>query len=193
MYKRHEQEYKSYLAFQKKVQQGRGRFTRERPNRVDFISDLKVAFPDARKVLCVGARDESEVADLQKAGLEALGIDLFTESPRIIVLDMHKAGEYFDEGDFDVAFMSHSLEHSYDPEKVLTGMRRICPIGALIVVPMLQGPSRKEVVVFDFMRSDSPTPEMVAADIEAVAGPAEVPWVRPDVGKREIVFPVRWR
>ena len=154
---------------------------------------MKAVFPEAQKVLCVGSRHPSEVEDIEKQGFEAIGIDLFSDSEKIMVLDMHKVGEMWSQNEFDVAYMSHSLEHSYDPGIVLAGIRKTCMMGAFIVLPMLPAPSRKETVVFDFMTRDDPTAEMIADELAPLVGVVEIPWVRPSPRLRETVFPLIWR
>ena len=193
MYKRHDSKFEDYLKFQKKVQSGRGKFTQERKNRVDHISMMKSIFPEAQKVLCVGSRHPSEVEDIEKQGFEAIGIDLFSDSDKIMVLDMHKVGETWSKNEFDVAYMSHSLEHSYDPGIVLAGIRKNCRMGAFIVLPMLPAPSRKETVVFDFMKLDDPGAAMIADELAPLVGVVEIPWVRSSPRLREMVFPLIWR
>jgi hypothetical protein len=193
MFKRHETKFDEYLRFQKCVQSKRGRFTKERKNRVDHISMMKTVFPDAQKVLCVGARHPSEVEDIESAGFEAIGIDLFSDSEKIMVLDMHKIGEMWSKNEFDVAYMSHSLEHSYDPGIVLAAVRTTCRMGAFVVLPMLAAPSRKETVVFDFMKLDDPTAEMIAEELEPLTGAVEIPWVKPSPRLKETVFPLVWK
>ena len=193
MFKRLDTKFAEYLEFQRKVQSKRGRFTKERKNRTQHIEMMKSVFPEAQKVLCVGARHPSEVEDVEKQGFSALGIDLFSDSEKIMVLDMHKIGEMWSKNEFDVAYMSHSLEHSYDPEIVLAGIRTTCRMGAFIVLPMLQAPSKKETVVFDFMKIDDPTAEMIADELSPLVGTVEIPWVRPSPRLREFVFPLIWR
>jgi hypothetical protein len=192
MYERHESGFNDYLAFQKKVQSGRGRFTQKRPNRSQHVEMMSRTFPEAKKVLCVGARHSSEVEDIEKAGFEAIGIDLFSDSEKIIVLDMHEIGQKFSRDEFDVAYMSHSLEHSYKPEVVLNGVRKTCSMGALIILPMLPGPSRKETVVFEFMKVDNPNRAMIISEIEPLVGAVNIPWVEPSPRLRETAFPLVW-
>jgi hypothetical protein len=193
MYKRHDSKFEDYLEFQKNVQCKRGKFTQERKNRGDHIQMMKAIFPEAQKILCVGSRHPSEVEDIEKEGFDVIGIDLFSDSDKIMVLDMHKIGEMWSKHEFDVAYMSHSLEHSYDPQIVLQAVRNTCMMGAFIVLPMLPAPSKKETVVFDFMTRDDPTAEMIEAELTPLTGEIDIPWVEPSPRLRETVFPLIWR
>jgi len=193
VYRRHDSKFEDYLEYQKKVQSKRGRLTKERKNRVNHINLMRSAFPKAQKVLCVGSRHPSEVEGIEQAGFEVIGIDLFSNSEKIMVLDMHQVGEMWRKNRFDVAYMSHSLEHSYDPGVVLQGVRKTCRMGAFIVLPMLLAPSKKETVVFDFMTRDDPAVEIIEAELEPLTGSVKIPWVKPCPILREIVFPLIWR
>ena len=103
-----------------------------------YLDQLALHFPECKKVLCVGSRDVSEVQALRKAGYDAIGIDLFSEDVTVIkLLDMHNIASEFAEGEFDLVYACHALEHSYDPEKVLTGIKKVSKIGAFIVLPFL--------------------------------------------------------
>tara|TARA_Y100000310_G_C20582538_1_gene763732 strand:+ start:414 stop:968 length:555 start_codon:yes stop_codon:yes gene_type:complete len=132
---------------------------------------------DIKNILCVGARDSSEVFFFREKGLNAIGIDLFSaDQSTIKVLDMHMMGETFGENEFDIVFACHSLEHSANPEKVLHGMKKISKHGAFIVLPLCESPHKKDPVVFDFMEKagdDGDTPvshEDVERDFKAILG-----------------------
>lgn len=119
-----------------------------------YLDALKKSFPVARKILCVGARDVSEVLAFRNAGYDAIGIDLYTDNADIVrVLDMHQLSDTFKENEFDVIFSCHSLEHSYDPEQVLKSFRRIAASGCFLVLPTSFVPDAKDPVVFDFMNA----------------------------------------
>jgi len=117
-----------------------------------YIEQIKEHFPDCKKVLCVGSRDVSEVHALRSAGYDAIGIDLFSTDINVIrLLDMHNISDEFSENEFDLIYACHVLEHSYDPEKVLRGFRRVSKTGAFIVLPFLGAPHAKDPIQFNFM------------------------------------------
>ena len=132
---------------------------------------------DIKNILCVGARDSSEVFFFREKGLNAIGIDLFSaDQSTIKVLDMHMMGETFGENEFDIVFACHSLEHSANPEMVLNAMRKISKYGAFIVLPLHEAPHKKDPVVFDFMEKAGDagdtlvTEDDVQRDFELILG-----------------------
>ena len=149
--------------------------TAGRPHQL-YINKIKTIFPEAKKILCVGARHISEVEAFTNNGFEALGIDLFSSNQEIIrLLDMHNIPEAFEENEFDLIFSCHSLEHSLHPDKVFRGFRKCAKIGAFIALPFQLEPNSKDPTVFSFMeaggckfKSDNPgegvTKEMVQED-----------------------------
>lgn len=117
-----------------------------------YIDAFKKSYPDAKKILCVGARDSSEVIAFRNEGYDAIGIDLYTDNEEIIkVVDMHNLSDTFKENEFDVIFSCHSLEHAYDPEHVLKSFRSIATQGCFLILPTSSTPDAKDPVVFDFM------------------------------------------
>ena len=63
---------------------------------------------------------------------DVIGIDLFSEDPRIHVMDMHKLT--FADNSFDIVYSSHSLEHSYALEQVVQEISRVSRNHALIAI-----------------------------------------------------------
>jgi SAM-dependent methyltransferase len=77
-----------------------------------------------RSVLCVGCRNSYELNVFQNAGFgNVVGIDLFSTNAAILQMDMHVMR--FPDQSFDVIFACHSLEHSYDPGRVLKEFARV--------------------------------------------------------------------
>jgi hypothetical protein len=137
----------------------------ERRARLPYIQKIRQYFPDARKILCVGARHVSEVIEFRKNGYEALGIDLYSSDESIVrIVDMHKLKTTFLQGEFDLIFSCHSLEHAYDPATVLRGFRHCATIGAFIVLPLAKEPNQKDPCVFNFMTNLVKAPDI--KDIE---------------------------
>jgi hypothetical protein len=113
---------------------------------------VKENFPDAKKVLCMGARDASEVMNFRNEGFEAIGIDLFSSDETVVkIVDMQEMGDHFDTHEFDLVFSCHSLEHSFDPESVLIAIRNIASMGCFLVLPNCKDPTGKDPTIFEFM------------------------------------------
>jgi SAM-dependent methyltransferase len=95
----------------------------------------------ASAVLCVGCRNTVELDLFHAAGVEnVVGIDLISQSPGILVMDMH-AMTFADET-FAAVYASHSLEHAYDVAKVVSEIARVGRPGAVVGVEVPLGPSR---------------------------------------------------
>lgn len=150
-----------------KIQQDRHEKTRDRTvNRREtrlndigrikqFISRHSLERIEKPRVLCVGCRHFSEIQDFIDAGFDTEGIDILSDpSGRIIHRDMHEIKDVYTKGSFDIVYMSHSLEHSRDPKKVLEGVFHVAPkFGAYVVLPVQDEPDEKDPTVFNFMSS----------------------------------------
>jgi SAM-dependent methyltransferase len=89
--------------------------------------------PRGSRVLCVGCRNTVELNEFRARGFaDVVGIDLYSQHPDILVMDMHDMT--FADESFDVIFASHSLEHSYDLERVVDEIVRVARHGALVAV-----------------------------------------------------------
>jgi hypothetical protein len=87
-----------------------------------------------KKILCIGARDNSEVLSFINAGFEAIGIDVVPPSQHIKQVDAHKMD--YKENEFDFVYSSHAFEHLYDPILVMKKVRNISKYGIFIVLPI---------------------------------------------------------
>ncbi len=117
-----------------------------------YIDAVKTAFPNAKKILCIGARDASEVMSFRKSGYDAIGIDLFTSEPDIVkIVDMQEMDNHFSENEFDIIFSCHSLEHAFDPIRVLKSIKRIASQGSFLILPNSYMPTGKDPIVYNFM------------------------------------------
>ena len=132
---------------------------------------------EIKKILCVGARDVSEVIFFRNKGIDAIGIDLFSTDQSVIKpMDMHVMGDSFNENEFDIIFACHSLEHCVDPDVVLTAMRKISKYGVFVVLPLHESPHKKDPIVFDFMATAGDegdtyvTQEEVQRDFRGILG-----------------------
>jgi len=119
--------------------------------------DIKIIakhFPEIKSVLCVGCRDDSEVRHFIKNGVGCIGIDVSNETKYIKRIDAHKLNEHFNH--FDLIYSSHSLEHMYNPNKVLSNIRNLKPIGVYIVLPLQKKPlTLKHPSKFEIMKIEN--------------------------------------
>lgn len=114
-----------------------------------LIRTVADAQPAGRAVLCVGCRNTLELDRFRERGFdEVVGIDLFSQRDDIIVMDMHDLS--FADDSFDVVYASHSLEHSYDVERVVREIARVARDAAVVgvEVPVRAQASTADRVVF---------------------------------------------
>ena len=103
----------------------------------------------AGRVLCVGCRNPLELDRFKDRGFdEVVGVDLFSQRPDILVMDMHELT--FPDDSFDVVYASHALEHSYDVGRVARQMMRVARDGAVVAVevPVRVQASTADRIVF---------------------------------------------
>ena len=120
---------------------------------IDRLIELGAPAQDAA-VLCIGSRNAFELEYFKSKGLSnVVGIDLFSESPDILVMDMHRMT--FPDDHFDVIYASHSLEHAYDVPKVVLEIIRVARPGALaaIEVPVRYETRGTDLVDFGSLRN----------------------------------------
>lgn len=160
--------YDQYLTVQTQHARTKSRTVDRHGNRHLDIDLIKSYFPGAAKVLCVGARDRSEVLDFSAAGFFSTGIDLFSSCEEIKIIDMHHLSSHFSHKSFDVVYMSHSLEHSYDPCVVLNEVRQVCSTGCLFVLPVQTAPTQKDPTVFQFMKNKKSTIYDVQEELNSI-------------------------
>ena len=69
-----------------------------------------------KSILCAGCRNTDEIDIFRKLGTgRTVGIDLYSDVPDILVMDMHAMS--FPDDSFDVVYSRHSFEHTYDKFK----------------------------------------------------------------------------
>lgn len=120
--------------------------------RAEHINRIKDVFPDAKKILCLGCRHESEVLQFLKHGFFASGLDFAgkeTESVRIG--DAHNLLDYYEENEFDIVYSSHSMEHMSDADIVLENIRKVASMGTFIVLPSFGEAGPSHCSIFDVM------------------------------------------
>ena len=119
--------------------------------RSEDIENIKSVFA-GRRVLCVGCREDAEVNDFISNGFTAKGIDILPTENQIQG-DVNRLDKYFSDNEFDIAYSCHTLEHTYDPMKVLSFLRRICGEGIYLVLPIRDHPDAEEPIFMEFMQS----------------------------------------
>ena len=103
----------------------------------------------ATRVLCVGCRNDAELSYFRQQGAqEVIGIDLYSEQPDILVMDMHRMD--FPDSHFDLLYSSHSLEHSFDPQQAIAEFVRVVRNGGMLVVEVPVRYQRSEADRVDF-------------------------------------------
>jgi hypothetical protein len=112
---------------------GAGMNTRSRHRRIKWLKEI---WPDAKSVLCIGARSDAEVQDFLNAGFTtAVGVDVNKAQNLVKQIDAHKIDEHFAENEFDIVYASHSMEHMYDAKKVMQNIRMVAKLGVLMALP----------------------------------------------------------
>lgn len=113
---------------------------------VDTISEL-ISAKHGISLLCVGCRNEFELQYFNNKGFDdVIGIDLFSEHPRIFVMDMHSMT--FPNDHFDLVYSSHSLEHSQYPDRVAREIVRVTKPGGIVAIEV---PIKFETTVADLI------------------------------------------
>jgi len=88
---------------------------------------------DQCDVLCVGCRNRAELDYFETKGTRSVkGVDLYSEDPRIIIMDMHRLE--FPAGSFDIVYSSHSLEHALFPQQVAAEFIRVVKPGGYLAI-----------------------------------------------------------
>ena len=135
--------YDKYLATQRNYAQIRkSRTIKNKLRRQWVIDNMKSHHVDGKTVLCLGARDDSEVQSFLDNGYEAMGIDLF-ETELIAECDMSRIYEHptLKDARFDIVISLESLEHCLDLEGLVRGLRLVCAGHFVCMFPILDEPT----------------------------------------------------
>jgi SAM-dependent methyltransferase len=109
-------------------------FGRRKTSSVPFIDivDRQVGLKD-KAVLCIGARNEDEINCFRAKGVaKVVGIDLYSDHPAILVMDMHDLK--FADHSFDVVYSRHSFEHAYDKRKAAAEFARVVRTSGVVAI-----------------------------------------------------------
>ena len=119
--------------------------------RIRDIGNIKKFFKneDIKSILCIGARDDSEILDFKNYFENAIGIDILNETKNILKLDAHEIKQNFSENQFDFVYASHCLEHMVDPEIVMEGIRYASKYGCFITLPAFETLYKSHCSLFD--------------------------------------------
>lgn len=105
-------------------------------------------------VLCVGCRNPAELDYFHAHGAQSVtGIDLYSDHPDILVMDMHHLT--FANDRFDVIYSSHSLEHALDPARAIREMLRVARPNAVLAIEVPVGFEPRGADLVDFHDLDT--------------------------------------
>lgn len=98
----------------------------------------KIGFKNGAKVLCLGARQGTEVKAFRDLGCDAIGIDLMPgeNNPYVVKGDFHDL-QYPAES-VDIVF-TNSFDHAYDAKKMVREIRRVLIPGGQLIVEAMRG------------------------------------------------------
>ena len=119
---------------------------------VPFVELIRTRCPELgtdAAILCIGARNEVELEVFGRAGFRNVtAIDLWSDSPRIRVCDMHALR--FPARSFDLVFASHAFEHAWDFPKVAAECARVLRPGGYVFAAVPTGFEVSEHDRYDF-------------------------------------------
>ena len=146
--------YAEYIEMQSYYASRRKTRTRSHEKRRQWIYDyLKDHDIEGDSVLCVGARDDSEVDFFTNKGHDTIGIDLY-ETRAIINCDMSKMYEHpkLKDMKFDMVFSLESLEHCLDIEGFVKGLNLVCKKYFVCMFGIIKAPNYWDCHQFDFTK-----------------------------------------
>jgi hypothetical protein len=111
---------------------------------INVLRSIKYINTDQVNLLCVGPRNEAEILLLKLYGFKnSIGIDLFSYSPLIKVMDMNFL-EYTD-NTFDIYYSSFVLNYSPDIKRTLSEAVRVTKHGGILVMAWTSIFSKKDI------------------------------------------------
>lgn len=121
-------DYNDYLLSQVKRAKRTRHATRKNIYRREWIYNRMLELNVfGKSVLCIGARDPSEMDFFRDRGFEVEGIDLY-DYRGIIKCDMSKIYEHqvLKEKKFDIIYSNEAMEHCLDLEGFIKGLNLVC-------------------------------------------------------------------
>lgn len=116
-----------------------GFFRRRTEQIINVMRSISCVKADESKLLCIGPRNEGEVLLLDAYGFKlenTTSIDLFTYTPTIDLMDMHRMT--FDDNAFDIVYSAYVLTYSTDVKKACEEMVRVVKDGGIIAIGYAQ-------------------------------------------------------
>lgn len=125
-------EYQRYLTLQ--VAKSVHKSSKDAAFRYQPFVERLAKLPGARQgVLCVGCRNAYELSAFAERGWRrVVGIDLFSNDPRVLVMDMHQMT--FPDNSFAVVYSGNSFEHTYDPHLAAKEFCRVVRDGGYVAI-----------------------------------------------------------
>jgi len=150
-------DYDEYINIQRrKALKTKGRTVRYVNRRKWIYSKMLEHNIVGKTMLCVGARDDSELNFFEEKDYITEGLDLFA-TEKIIECDMSKIHEhsYFKNQKYDIVFSNESLEHCLDLDGFVKGLSLVCSKYFVCMVPNLEWPpNRWDCARHSFMGED---------------------------------------
>ncbi len=127
--------------------------TQRELRRIEDIVHIKnLCTANNNRVLCIGARDDSEVQTFKNAGYYVSAIDVCIETELIMKRDVAELNP-LEFGTFDIIYCSHVLEHVVDPEKTLKAIRSVARNIIFIILPIVdRKPDVEHPTVYEIMK-----------------------------------------
>lgn len=146
--------YEEYVLAQKtaarKTKQITPRNERKREIIQKTIEELELKIDS---ILCVGARERSEVDFFQNIGYSTIGIDLY-RNDNILECDMSKIPDHpnFQNKIFSAVISIDSIEHCLDLEGFKRGLDKVCSRYFICLSRFRTKPSNWDVAVYPFIQ-----------------------------------------
>lgn len=169
-----DRDYRDYLAVQFERTYSKRNQIPERRSTILMDRLCELCTPNANgTVLCIGPRDTFEIDSFRKKGFSRVcGIDLLSQGPDVLIMDMHRMT--FPDDSFDVVYASHSLEHSYDPARAVGEIVRVAKDRAVLAVEVPVKFTPRGADRFDFCGVDG-VHELFDTHIERIVWTDEQP------------------
>jgi hypothetical protein len=120
-------------------------FSRRRTEHLIYLFHSITSVNKEGRLLSIGPRNEGDLLLLQAHGFRHVeGIDLFTYSPLIQLMDMHRTT--YADNTFDLISSGWAVRYSYDIQKCAREMIRICKNGAHIAIAFSMNPNEQDTL-----------------------------------------------